>query len=57
MNLKKAGSICTAGFFISFLNRVRQQSQSVWIIKFENKARKNLKTQYTKVFEELRFLQ
>ena len=30
---------------------------SDWIIKFESKARKNLKTQYTSVFEELRFLQ
>jgi hypothetical protein len=27
-----------------------------WIMKYENKARKNFKPQYTKVFEDLKFL-
>ncbi len=39
------------------LIRVFQYSQLGWIIKFENKARKNYKPQYTNVFEDLEFLQ
>ncbi len=39
------------------LIRVCQYSQLGWIIKFENKARKNYKPQYTNVFEDLEFLQ
>ena len=34
-----------------------ETERSGWIIKFENKARKNYKPQYTKVFEDLEFLQ
>ncbi len=36
---------------------VCQYSRSGWIIKYESKARKNYKPQYTNVFEDLEFLQ
>ena len=54
----KKNPVNITGFFsVLFFIWLHRVLFSVWIIMFENKACKNFKSQYTNVYEELKFLQ